>query len=78
MGAQPVWLARSPPPSAKNPPATHGHLRGGTCGSRLGPGRRCLVSAAPATVGQDNGQVYGDVLGMSGDEVAALTARGVI
>jgi formyl-CoA transferase len=35
-------------------------------------------SAAPATVGQDNGQVYGDVLGMTGDEVAALTARGVI
>ncbi|MEY3268989.1 MAG: hypothetical protein RL480_1749 [Pseudomonadota bacterium] len=34
--------------------------------------------AAPATVGQDNDQVYGDVLGMSGDEVAALTARGVI
>ena len=34
--------------------------------------------AAPATVGQDNDQVYGEVLGMSGDEVAALTARGVI
>ena len=34
--------------------------------------------AAPATVGQDNDQVYGDVRGMSGDEVAALTARGVI
>ena len=34
--------------------------------------------AAPATVGQDNDQVYGDVLGMSGDEVAALTACVVI
>ena len=34
--------------------------------------------AAPATIGQDNDQVYGDVLGMSAADVAALKARGVI
>jgi formyl-CoA transferase len=34
--------------------------------------------AAPATIGQDNDQVYGDVLGLSADDVAGLKARGVI
>jgi len=34
--------------------------------------------AAPATIGQDNDQVYGDVLGLSADDVAELKARGVI
>jgi formyl-CoA transferase len=34
--------------------------------------------AAPATIGQDNDQVYGDVLGLSADDVAGLKARGII
>jgi len=34
--------------------------------------------AAPATIGQDNDQIYGDVLGLSADDVAELKARGVI
>jgi formyl-CoA transferase len=34
--------------------------------------------AAPATIGQDNDQVYGDVLGLSADDVAELKARGII
>jgi formyl-CoA transferase len=34
--------------------------------------------AAPVSIGQDNDQVYGDVLGLSGNEVADLAARGVI
>jgi formyl-CoA transferase len=34
--------------------------------------------AAPATIGQDNDAVYADVLGMGGDEIADLKARGVI
>ena len=34
--------------------------------------------AAPATIGQDNDAVYGEVLGMSADAVADLKARGVI
>ena len=35
-------------------------------------------SAAPASVGQDNASVYGDVLGMGDDAIADLKARGVI
>jgi formyl-CoA transferase len=34
--------------------------------------------AAPATVGLDNGDVYGEVLGLSAADVADLAARGVI
>lgn len=34
--------------------------------------------AAPVSIGQDNDQVYGDVLGLSSNEVADLAARGVI
>ena len=34
--------------------------------------------AAPATVGADNAEVYGSVLGLSGDELARLAAAGTI
>jgi formyl-CoA transferase len=34
--------------------------------------------AAPASIGQDNAAVYGEVLGMSPTEIADLQARGVI
>ncbi len=34
--------------------------------------------AAPARVGQDNASVYGEVLGLSAAEIAALMARGII
>ncbi len=34
--------------------------------------------AAPATIGQDNDQVYRDALGLSEDQIADLAARGVI
>ncbi|WP_353200917.1 CaiB/BaiF CoA-transferase family protein [Sandarakinorhabdus sp.] len=34
--------------------------------------------AAPPTIGHDNYSVYGEVLGMSADEIADLKARGVI
>ena len=33
---------------------------------------------APAMVGEDNDAVYGELLGMSRDEIAELTARGAI
>ncbi len=35
-------------------------------------------SIAPQTVGQDNGAVWGGLLGLSEDEIEALTARGVL
>ena len=37
-----------------------------------------IRSLAPASVGQDNASVYGDLLGMSDDEIARLTAAGAI
>ncbi len=33
---------------------------------------------APATVGQDNDAIYGEILGMTPDDIAELSARGVI
>jgi formyl-CoA transferase len=35
-------------------------------------------SIAPQTVGQDNAEIWGGVLGLSDEEIAALTAKGVL
>ncbi|PNU06712.1 CaiB/BaiF CoA transferase family protein [Novosphingobium guangzhouense] len=38
----------------------------------------CVRRRAPLEIGQDNAEIYGDLLGMSEDEIAALKARATI
>lgn len=55
-----------------------GRLKMQNCFPKLSDTPSKVRSSAPSSIGQDNEQIYRDLLGMSADEIAALKAEKVI